>query len=237
MQETSGATVLANILPGLGIDEFLTRTDVVAGVTSSFLTDALGSPVAVTNNSGVVQTEYTYEPFGKTTVNGSPNSSYQYTGRENDGTGLYYYRARYYHPELQRFVTEDPIEFDSGDINLYAYVTNNPMLYVDPNGWTHAERHGSHRRLRDACKVPGNCFPPPNKKSSPLPPAPPEPKPYPDVCKEFGCTTDQGRTYPNGSDESIGMHPPDEGLRGFGDATKIIIRQIINRGRGGDPDA
>ena len=47
VQETSGPTVLANILPGLGIDEFLTRTDVVAGVTSNFLTDALGSTMPV----------------------------------------------------------------------------------------------------------------------------------------------------------------------------------------------
>jgi len=80
VQETSGATILANILPGLGIDELLTRTDVVAGVSSHFLTDALGSPVAVTNNTGAVQTEYTYEPFGKTTFSGLSNSSsYQYT--------------------------------------------------------------------------------------------------------------------------------------------------------------
>lgn len=135
VQETSGATILANILPGLGIDEFLTRTDVVAGVTSSFLTDALGSPVAVTNGSGVVQTEYTYEPFGKTTVSGASNSSsYQYTGRENDGTGVYYYRARYYHPILQRFISEDPIEFQGQNINLYGYVFNNPNLSNDPMG-------------------------------------------------------------------------------------------------------
>lgn len=109
VQETSGSTILANILPGLGIDEFLTRTDVVAGVTSAFLADALGSPVAVTDNTGAVQTEYTYEPFGKTTIAGASNTNpYQYTGRENDGTGLYYYRARYYHPALQRFISEDP---------------------------------------------------------------------------------------------------------------------------------
>ena len=88
VQETSGATVLANILPGLGIDEFLTRTEVSSGTTSFFLADALGSPVAVTDASGVVQTEYTYKPFGRTTVSGASNtSSYQYTGRENDGTG------------------------------------------------------------------------------------------------------------------------------------------------------
>lgn len=79
-------------------------------MTSNFLTDALGSPVAVTDATGMVQTEYTYEPFGRTVVTGAMNSSsYQYTGRENDGTGLYYYRARYYHPGLQRFISEDPI--------------------------------------------------------------------------------------------------------------------------------
>jgi RHS repeat-associated protein len=135
VQETSGAAVLANILPGLGIDEFLTRTDVVAGITSSFLTDALGSPIAVTDTSGTVQTEYTYEPFGKTTITGASNTNpYQYTGRENDGTGLYYYRARYYSPQLQRFISEDPIEFEGGDVNLYAYVYNDPFGFVDPFG-------------------------------------------------------------------------------------------------------
>ena len=91
--------------------------------------------MALANASGGVQTEYTYEPFGKTSFAGSSNSSsYQYTGRENDGTGLYYYRARYYHPALQRFISEDPLEFAAGDPNLYAYVGNNPVSYTDPAG-------------------------------------------------------------------------------------------------------
>jgi RHS repeat-associated protein len=135
VQETAGASILANILPGLGVDEFLTRTDVVAGVTSNFLTATLGSPVAVTDNTGAVQTDYTYEAFGRTTATGASNSnSYQYTGRENDGTGLHYYRARFYNALLQRFISEDPIEFQGGDINLYAYVANNPVNLVDPQG-------------------------------------------------------------------------------------------------------
>ena len=160
MQETSGATVLANILTGLGIDEFLTRTDVVAGTTSSFLSDALRSPVALADSTGAVQTEYTYEPFGKTTATGVSNTNpFQYTGRENDGTGLYYYRARYYQPGLQRFISEDPhvrltpwscsssepdafkapvkilVSDDPRDFNLlYGYVRNNPLLYTDPTG-------------------------------------------------------------------------------------------------------
>jgi len=55
-------------LTGLGIDEFLTRTDVVAGTTSHFLPDGLGSTIALTDAAGTVQTEHTYEPFGRTTA-------------------------------------------------------------------------------------------------------------------------------------------------------------------------
>ena len=104
-------------------------------MTSNFLTDALGSPIAVTDTAGTVQTEYTYETFGKTTVTGASNTNpYQYTGRENDGTGLYYYRARYYSPGLQRFISEDPMEFFGGTLNLYVYVGNEPIGYADPFG-------------------------------------------------------------------------------------------------------
>lgn len=57
----------------------------------------------------------------------------QFTGRENDGTGLYYYRARYFSPTLQRFISEDPIKF-AGGLNLYSYVENNPIMDSDPFG-------------------------------------------------------------------------------------------------------
>jgi len=91
--------------------------------------------VALTDAAGVVQTQYTYEPFGATAITGlSDANAFQYTGRENDGTGLYYYRARYYHAVFGRFVTQDPIAFAGGDVNLYAYVRNNPLLYVDSSG-------------------------------------------------------------------------------------------------------
>lgn len=83
----------------------------------------------------MVDAEYTYDPFGRTTVTGTVDSnSFQYTSRENDGTGLYFYRARYYHPSLQRFIGEDPLEFGGGDYNLYAYVQNSPLLLRDPLG-------------------------------------------------------------------------------------------------------
>ena len=49
---------------------------------------------------------------------------------------LYYYRARYYDPNTQRFLSLDPIEFESGDYNFYRYVGNDPVNLVDPSGLT-----------------------------------------------------------------------------------------------------
>jgi RHS repeat-associated protein len=133
VQEKAGATVTANLLTGLGIDEFFTRTDGVG--SRALLPDALGSTVALGDGTGTLQTQYTYEPFGYATQTGQANSSsYKYTGREDDGTGLYYYRARYYHPRLQRFISEDPIGFQAGDVNIYAYTRNSATNWRDPLG-------------------------------------------------------------------------------------------------------
>ena len=51
-----------------------------------------------------------------------------------EDNGFYYMRARYYDPKVGRFISEDPIGFDGGDVNLYAYVLNNPVNEIDPNG-------------------------------------------------------------------------------------------------------
>jgi len=96
--------------------------------------DGLGSVTALTDNTGAIKSTYKYEPFGAATVVGeSSDNPFQYTGRENDGTGLYYYRARYYSSELQRFISEDPIKFKGG-INFYAYVGNSSVNRIDPMG-------------------------------------------------------------------------------------------------------
>jgi RHS repeat-associated protein len=111
VQELSGGTPTANLLSGLGIDDYFLRTD--AHGAQILLFDALGSTLGLLDTNGVLQTEYTYGPFGETTATGaaSPNP-FQYTGRENDATGLYYYRARYYSPTLRRFISEDPLGLD-----------------------------------------------------------------------------------------------------------------------------
>jgi len=132
VQEKIGGTPSANLLTG-GVDEVFSRME--TGDTQSVLADGLGSTLALLSSAGVTQTEYTYEPFGNTTTAGAGSSNTsQYTARENDGTGLYYYRARYYSPKLQRFISEDPSDFGGGDTNLYAYVSNSPCNATDPSG-------------------------------------------------------------------------------------------------------
>jgi len=132
VQEIQNATP-ANLLAGLRVDEIFTRTD-ASGTAAHFLTDALGSTVALADATGTIETQYTYEPFGNTAVSGQPTANpFQYSGRENDATGLYFHRARYYSPTFQRFTAEDPIGF-AGGFNLYAYVQDNPISFNDPSG-------------------------------------------------------------------------------------------------------
>jgi RHS repeat-associated protein len=146
VQELSAGTPTANLITGLPIDEFFTRTDAVG--TRALLIDGLGSTLALSDSAGTLQTQYTYEPFGRTTFTGQvSSSSIQFTGRENDGTGLFYYRARYFSASLGRFVSEDPIEFGGGQTNLYAYVGNDPVSFSDPLGqsgfWASAKGIGA----------------------------------------------------------------------------------------------
>jgi RHS repeat-associated protein len=92
--------------------------------------------VGLSGHTGNVAEEMRYEPFGA--LLSTPPSgpiTLRYTGREHDpASGLYYYRARYYDPEIGRFLSEDPLGFGAGDVNLYAYVGNNPLLTNDPTG-------------------------------------------------------------------------------------------------------
>jgi RHS repeat-associated protein len=135
-EQNSGNTATANLLTGLGIDQTFSRS-VVGGATSSLLTDALGSTIALADTSGVIATSYTYEPYGAATSTGAASTnSYQFTGRENDGaSGLLFYRARFYRPGISRFISEDPFAFPGGpDPDLYVYVGSNPVQFVDPLG-------------------------------------------------------------------------------------------------------
>ena len=142
VQELSGTTtdnstaanVKASYLLG-GLDEvFAQQTGTGATAqTYNYLTDALGSVIQVNDATGTKRVAYTYDSYGATTADATFANPYQYTARENDGTGLYYYRARYYSPDKQRFISWDPIGLKGG-INTYGYVGGNPLSFTDPKG-------------------------------------------------------------------------------------------------------
>jgi RHS repeat-associated protein len=134
LKEENGGTD-ATLMSGLGLDHVFSRT--VGATTRTVLADVLGSTVALADDRGAITDDFAYGPFGETdtTVTGHP---YQYTGRENDATGLLHYRNRYYSPDLKRFISEDPIGMAGSGVNYYAYANGDPLRYTDPLGliWT-----------------------------------------------------------------------------------------------------
>ena len=144
IQELNGAgSLVAQYTQGKGIDEPLAGYQ--GPTTSYFHADGLSSITSLTNPAGAVAASYVYDSFGNlTTSTGTVANPFQYTGRESDPeTGVYYYRARYYDPQIGRFISQDPIGF-RGSINFYGYAFNEPTTRIDPlgldaNTWTYGE--------------------------------------------------------------------------------------------------
>jgi RHS repeat-associated protein len=164
-QEIRGASS-TQLLAGPGIDDYLGRIEPTR--TRYYVTDMLGSTAALADATGAKVTSYTYEPYGETTVAGEGSDNpFQYTGRENDQTGLFYYRARYYHPVAKRFVSEDPIGQEGG-LHPYLYVEANPITDIDPTGLSSIvfDRQGGRidifdaaGRFRFSCRAGNNVTP------------------------------------------------------------------------------
>jgi RHS repeat-associated protein len=122
-------------LYGLNVDAVMAQ-DSSTGMLWS-LADRLGSIDTLTDAEGVVVNKRTFDSFGRvlSETNPSVQFRYGYTGRERDlESGLDYYRARYYDPNVGRFISVDPLGFGAGDTNLYRYVGNNSTNYTDPSG-------------------------------------------------------------------------------------------------------
>ena len=137
-------------------DELITRDDRTTATTVGQLNDGTGSDrqfqhgntlfsiFAVTDETGAVLERYQYDPYGNQTVmdasftvlsDSAIDQEFSYTGqRLEDETGLYYYKNRYYSPDQGRFISRDPIGYDSGSLGLYEYAQSKPIDFADPFG-------------------------------------------------------------------------------------------------------
>ena len=131
--DTAGA-VSRYYIHGLGLLAAVTPADAV----SCYHYDGVGSTVAITNSSQTVVNAYAYDPFGNIlSQNEAFAQPFKYVGKLGvmaEPNGFYSMRARYYDPAAGRFISEDPLGFDGGDVNLYVYAGNNPVNRVDPSG-------------------------------------------------------------------------------------------------------
>ncbi len=100
--------------------------------------NTIGSTFAMTNSAQTVVNKYAYDPFGNNVAEDVQfDQPFKFAGQVGimtESNGFYYMRARYYDPQVGRFISEDPIGFDGGDLNLYAYVGNGPVVGIDPSG-------------------------------------------------------------------------------------------------------
>jgi len=103
--------------------------------------DRRGSTVAITNMTGAITDTFSYGPYGELANHtGGTATPFLYNGKDSvmtDANGLYYMRARYYQPEIKRFINQDVLLgniADSKTLNRYAYVKGQPVNLVDPWG-------------------------------------------------------------------------------------------------------
>jgi len=110
-----------------------------AGTVTYVYTDPQGTPLAEANASGTITARFDYAPYGQSVTNmGAAPNGPGYTGHVNDpDTGLIYMQARYYDPEVARFLSVDQVQPSAGNsfnFNRYDYTSNNPVNHIDPDG-------------------------------------------------------------------------------------------------------
>lgn len=129
---TDSDTTKTYFTQGLSIDEHLALER--NGSFYFYHADGLGSITAITDSAQQVVQSYDYESFGPVKPTTTFANSYTFTGREWDKeTGLMHYRGRPYDMREGRFMSKDPSSFNGG-LNLYGYVQNNPINFIDPDG-------------------------------------------------------------------------------------------------------
>ena len=131
----TNTNITTKYIHGPGIDEPLSM--IRNNKTYYYHADALGSIIRMTDQNGNTVQTIRYDSYGNIKAISNPLliQPYAWTGREYDiESGFYYLRNRYYDPKTGRFITKDPIGFAGGDVNVYGYVGNGPVNWVDPWG-------------------------------------------------------------------------------------------------------
>ncbi|MBI4690777.1 MAG: hypothetical protein HY754_11020 [Nitrospirae bacterium] len=130
----SGGTISSYYVYGNGLISKITS----GGQRYKYHYDSIGNTIAITDSSENITEKYAYDEFGKAlSVSETTPNSFRYVGKYgvmDEGNGLLFMRARYYDVENGRFLSKDPIGFEGGDLNLYAYVGGNPVNYIDAEG-------------------------------------------------------------------------------------------------------
>lgn len=129
----SSGNVIERVTFGPAVDEPFAITG--DSSTNYLHANHIGSVIGISSSVGTLG-EYRYSPFGQhlSSPEGELNNPFRYAGREYEGGGLYYNRARYYDSVSRRFISEDPLGTFPGNTNLYTYAQNNPVHGVDPSG-------------------------------------------------------------------------------------------------------
>ncbi len=109
-----------------------------AGTKHYYYTDAQGTVLAKADAQGNIIASYDYKPYGAQALGTPPSGPAGYTGHVNDAdTGLVYMQARYYDPEVGRFLSVDPEVPTVGNVfnfGRFGYANNSPVMNVDPDG-------------------------------------------------------------------------------------------------------
>ena len=133
-QYNSAGNLIAHYDHGFGL---LSRTDANSG-TAYYTFYAIGNTSELTSARGAVTNRYAYDPFGVSISQSTTAlNPFQFSGEygvTTEGTGLAAMRQRFLLADLGRFTAEDPIEMWASATNLYCYVGNQPVSYVDPSG-------------------------------------------------------------------------------------------------------
>jgi len=110
------------------------------GAYRNYHFDYRGSTVALTDETGQVTQRFQYAPYGELISGDASQTPFLFNGMYGvmtDDNGLYYMRARYYSPEIKRFVNQDILRgsvVEGQTLNRFAYVNGNTISFTDPEG-------------------------------------------------------------------------------------------------------